>query len=238
MSDKRSKYDTDPLEPDFARNAEEGWGAQRVVPRPTEEMGGATRDVGRTPNEQARQHADAEAPTRRIDHAIPESYPSIFVPPTYQPPAYQPPPPPQQMPAHTQPAAPFVPPMSQRGASSKSVNGIGLPEKWACALPYAPFYIGIVVGIIELLTVPRNEVRTRFHAAQGLALQLAILVISYLFTFIRIFGGGGFGGWLFWLVSFVFLIVSMIRVFKGEEHRLAPLNDATKWLNEKLDPRK
>jgi hypothetical protein len=30
----------------------------------------------------------------------------------------------------------------------------------------------------------------------------------------------------------------MIRVFQGKPHHIAPLDDATRWLNEKIKPRK
>ncbi len=50
-------------------------------------------------------------------------------------------------------------------------------------LPYIPFYIGAILGAVELFLVPRGEVRTRFHAAQGLALHLTILVIGFLLRF-------------------------------------------------------
>src|SRR5919202_1235061 len=88
MTEKRDKYDTNPLDPDYVRQTDEIWGATRSSAPPTEEVKGATREVARTSNEQARQNVDAEAPTRRIDApASSSSYPSVFIPPTYQPPA-------------------------------------------------------------------------------------------------------------------------------------------------------
>ena len=48
-------------------------------------------------------------------------------------------------------------------------------------LPYAPFYIGVVASLLELFLVPRREVQARFHAAQGLSLHIAILVVQTLF---------------------------------------------------------
>ena len=30
----------------------------------------------------------------------------------------------------------------------------------------------------------------------------------------------------------------MIRVWQGQEHRITPLAEATKWLNEKIEPKK
>lgn len=244
MSEKRSKYDTDPLDPDFVRQ--------------TEEFSGAGRDTTRTPNEQARLNPDADAPTRRIDDPLSQPYPSIFVPPiqtppppphTYQPPTYQQPTyqqPTYQQPTYQQPglANPaYTAPVAgvpQRPAppTSRSIAGLGIPENIALVLPYVPFYIGIVGAAIELLLVPRTETRVRFHAAQGLALQLAMLAISFVLGFIGSLAGSRMGGTLFWLASLIFLIVSIIRVWKGETHHLAPLDEATSWLYERIEPRK
>lgn len=242
MSEKRSKYDTDPLDPDFVRQ--------------TEEIGGALpRETARTANEQARLNPDADAPTRRIEDPLAQPYPSVFVPPpqttpppppsyqqptyqqpTYQQPTYQQPPPPATN--FMQGAAPtsHVPRPAQ--PSSRTVAGIGIPEKFALVLPYVPFYLGIAGAIIELLLVPRNETRVRFHAAQGLALQLAILAIYLLLKFLGGLAGSGLGSTLFSLASNIFLIVSIIRVWKGETHYLTPLDEATSWLYERIEPRK
>ena len=103
---------------------------------------------------------------------------------------------------------------------------------------YFPFYIGLIAAIIELAVVPRNETRTRFHAAQGLALHLAIVAGSVLFKIVGAIAGSGFGGVLFSLAALVFLIVSMARVWKGKPHHIAPLDEATRWLNERISPMK
>src|SRR6266446_4697761 len=122
MKTKKSKYDTNPLDPDFVKKTEEVWGEAGSGPE-TKEVKGATREIGSAPNENARRNVYSEAPTRRYDNVNPESpYPSVFVPPTYSPPApYQPSPTPyrsiDQKPTH------------------RSVAGIGLPEKWAEMLP-------------------------------------------------------------------------------------------------------
>jgi uncharacterized membrane protein len=250
MSEKRNKYDTDPLDPDFVRQ--------------TEEFSGTGRETARTPNEQARLNPDADAPTRRIDDPLSQPYPSIFVPPaqtqtpppppTYQQPTYQQPTyqqPTYQQPTYRQPTyqqstaanlgrtAPMGgAPQQPAPPTSRPVAGLGIPENIALVLPYVPFYIGIVGAALELLLVPRTETRVRFHAAQGLALQLAMLAISLMLGFISSIAGGRMGGTLFWLASFIFLIVSIIRVWKGETHHIAPLDEATSWLYERIEPRK
>jgi len=93
---KKNKYDTNPLDPDVERKAEESWGERGGE---TQQVGGATRQVGEsppswtpTPSDSARQNVYSEAPTRRIDNPPLEApYPSVFVPPTYAPPVHQPP---------------------------------------------------------------------------------------------------------------------------------------------------
>ena len=53
METKKSKYDTNPLDPDVERKAEEVWGEPSGSP--TQQVGGATREVGNSPNEEARE---------------------------------------------------------------------------------------------------------------------------------------------------------------------------------------
>lgn len=229
MPEKRSKYDTDPLDPDFVRRTDEMRGGTAGVQDPE-----ATVQL-------PRDHTTDEK-TRRFDEQTPESYPSVFVPPAYQPPRPQPftnfgagpaQPPAQVTPPPPGPSSPYQPFASP---SSRTVSRLGLPEHIANAAPYFPFYIGIVPALIELFIVPRNETRTRFHASQGLALQLAILAGSILFKIIALVTGSGFGGSLFWLATFVFLIISMIRVLQGKPHHVAPLDEATRQLNERISP--
>jgi len=224
MKTKKSKYDTNPLDPDFVKKTEEVWGETGSGPE-TQEVQGATREIGSSPNENARRNVHSEAPTRRYDNLNPESpYPSVFVPPTYSPPApYQPSPAPYRS-------------VNQK-PTQRSVAGLGLPEKWAEMLPYAPFYIGVVVSLLELFLVPRREPRVRFHAAQGLALHIAILVVSTLFSVVGAITGSWIGGTLFKALATVFLIISMIRVWKGEPHHIAPIAEPAKWFNEHIEPR-
>jgi uncharacterized membrane protein len=225
MEPKKTKYDTNPLDPNFVKKTEELWGEDDGGPGTREVRGGATREIGSSPNEQARTNVYSEAPTRRYDNAAIESgYPSVFVPPTHSQPApYQPPP------------APYRP-VIQR-PTARTVAGLGLPEKWAIMLPYTPAYIGVVVSLIELFLVPKTESKVRFHASQGLALHVAILVVQTLFSVVGAITGNGFGRSLFSAAAVVFLIISMVRVWKGEPHYIAPLAEPAKWLDDHIKPR-
>lgn len=224
METKKSKYDTNPLDPDYVRETEEVWGEEGQTN--TQEVKGATRPVG---PDNARANVYSEAPTRRYDSPpLDAPYQSVFAPPTYTPPPvpYQPPP------------TPYQPVMQGDRPTSRTIPGIGLPENWSVMLPYAPFYIGVVVGLLELFLVPRKEVKVRFHAAQGLALHITILAIQTIFAVVGAITDSSIGGVLFKVAATVFLIISMIRVWKGEPHRIAPLGDASQWFNEHIEPRK
>ena len=225
MEPKRTKYDTNPLDPEVARGTEKVWGQGEDAPS-TGAVKGATTPVGPSGNDSARRNVYSEAPTRRIDSpSLDSSYPSVFVPPKYSPP-----PTPYQQ-------APLAQSFGAQQFRPRNVDGLGLPEKWAVMLPYAP-YVGVVASLIELILVPRHEVRVRGHAAQGLALHIAIIAIEMLFGAVAAITGSSAGGSIFKLAAFIFLIVSMIRVGQGATHRIPPLTDPAEWLNKRIDPRK
>jgi uncharacterized membrane protein len=112
-------------------------------------------------------------------------------------------------------------------------------------LPYLPFpFVGAVVAAVLLFLLPRMETRARFHASQGLALHIIVLAVSMLSGIIEKMLPGS-AGWAlaiasagFNVLAFIFFIVSMIRVYKGEPHVVTPLSDLTRLLNEKVEPRK
>ena len=230
MPDKRSKYDTDPLDPDFVRRTEDVMGKKPEAARDEQ-----AQPFGRPPA--------TEEPTRRFDEQVSDSYPSVFVPPSYQPPARQSftsfgagqgQTPSTTAPPQPGPSSPYTQPGP--GPSRRTVARLGIPENIATVLPYIPFYIGFVASLVELAMVPRNETRTRFHAAQGLALHIVIFAISILFRVVGGITGTGVGGTLFSVAALAFLIISMLRVWQGKPHHIAPLDDITRRLNERISP--
>lgn len=249
--EKKSKYDTNPLDPDVARRTEDVWGARSSATgeaggAETEEREAATRIINQARPEpgEVRAPYEAEAPTRRYDEPkFPTSYPSVFVPPAYEPPAAQAgqaarldsnasaaQPPPQ----------PFMPP-----PTSRILPNINLPENVVLMLPYLPFpYVGAVVAAVLLFLIPRSEPRARFHAAQGLALHAIVVAVSLLTGIVEDLLSGPAALTLkiasaaFGVLAFIFFIVSMIRVYKGEPHVVTPVAELTRLLNEKVEPRK
>lgn len=207
--EKKNKYDTNPLDPDYVKETDEMWGATRSdLSRQTEEY----------PVDDA-----TEAPTRRYDTPLNSSYPSVFVPPVAQPPKTQ---------AATAPPAAFSQP------TSRNVPGINVPENVALIVPYIPYYIGAVLAVAELFLVPRSEVRVRFHAAQGLAMHLFVIAVQIILNIIGGITGSNVGSTFFSIATIIFFIISIIRVWKGEPHHVAPLDEPTRWLNGTIEPRK
>lgn len=237
---KKTKYDTNPLDPDYVDQVQDLWGEKEDA-RATQEIHGVTREVHPTSREaqptprevqpssqeSARSNIYSEAPTRRYDTpTLDSSYPSVFVPPT-----------PPSHPAPVQRANPYLAPPNYQQHTSRNVAGIGLPEKWARMLPYAPFYIGVVASLAELLIVPRKEVNVRFHAAQGLALHIGIVIVQTFFGALGAITDSSIGGSLFGLAATIFLIISMIRVWKGQPHHITPIAEPAQWLNQRIEPR-
>lgn len=208
--EKKNKYDTNPLDTDYAKRTDEVWGATRShSPRPTEEQ---------QPASEA-----AEAPTRRYDTPLSSSYPSVFVPPIAEPPKAQ--------------ATTTLPTATTQQPTSRNVPGINLPENAALVIPYIPYYIGGVLAAAELFLVPRRETRVRFHAAQGLAMHLFVIAVQIILNIIGGITGSRIGSTFFMIASIICFVISIIRVAKGEAHHIAPLDEPTKWLNQTIEPR-
>ena len=124
-------------------------------------------------------------------------------------------------------------------ADEHKVAKIGLPEKWLIGLPYVPFHVGLVAGLIMLLVIPKEENKVRFHAAQGLAAHVGILFIA------AILGGIGeittiadIGNFAFYIVTTVMLVIFAIKAWQGKPVHIASIDDLTNWLEEKIGPMK
>lgn len=142
----------------------------------------------------------------------------------------------QQIPANYQ-SANFA---GMNRSSNRKVAKIGLPENILTALPYIPFYVGSIAGIIILLLVPKSEAKARFHAAQGLAAHIGIFIVTAI-----LFGLGdnitGFAytaGKIFQLIATIMLIVFAFKAFRGKPIHIESVDSLTEWFEEKIQPRK
>jgi uncharacterized membrane protein len=230
--ENEKKYDTNPLDPEAARRAADAWGedATRALPQ----------------RETLRQDQMAEeAPTRRF--AGDGGYPPYA--PGYQPPPnpYQTPYAPPQMPPNYQPLAQTPPAQipTTGKPTARQVAGLNLPENILLIAPYIPIWVGAIAALVELFVVPRAEKRVRFHAAQGLAMHLAVTVAAFVLSFAQGFGNAvGAMTWPLRLASaalsagsIIYFIIYLIKVWKGEEQPVEMLQQPTQWLQDNIAPR-
>lgn len=224
--EKKSKYDTNPLPEDVLREAEEVFG-QNDTPNEAQTRAYA-------PKPQTNPNPDAgEVPTRNFQEKYAEPYHSVFDSQF------------QREPQVNQPISKqYSQVKSERykaeklPITSRTVEGLNLPEGVVMIAPYLPFTLGGIAALIFLFLTPRHETRVRFHAAQGLALHIAVFAISTLLGIIATIAHIATGSVLFTVASTIFFIISIIRVAQGEPHHIQALDDATNWLNEKISPRR
>ncbi len=140
-----------------------------------------------------------------------------------------------QTPVEYREAKPFA---DVEKSSSRKVEKVGLPENILTALPYVPFYIGLIAGILILLFVPRSETKVRFHAAQGLAAHIGILIISSILSGVgHITPFANVGYRIFTVVTMIMLIIWTIKAFRGKPVHIESVDDLTNWLDDKINPR-
>ena len=204
-----AKYDTNPLDPEFPEKAKTA--AADADPA-------ATRTLHAT-NAETRQFADpvqTEEQTRRFAGNIPYSPPfnGQYAPTNY-----------------------YSAPPEMNRSSSRKVDKVGLPENVLTAVPYIPWYLGMVAGLLILFLVPKSEAKVRFHAAQGLAAHIGILIVT---TILGIIGNitdiAQAGNVIFQIVTSIMLVIFAIKAWKGKPVHIESVDSLTEWLEEKIKP--
>ena len=202
------KFDTNPLDPDFPEKAK-AEAAPRYDAPPSSPY--STSEFPTTPP------SITEEETRKFSEADFHAY------------SYQP----------TQPIAVYQTAATladMNRASERKVAKTGLPERWLIGLPYIPFMIGLIAGLILLLIIPKEENKVRFHAAQGFAAHIAIAIVSAILGVVGDVTGIGFGGFIFWIASTVMMIIWAIKAFSGKPVHIELIDDLTNWFEEKIGP--
>ncbi|MBX7054406.1 MAG: hypothetical protein K1X36_05580 [Pyrinomonadaceae bacterium] len=202
-----TKYDTNPLDPDFPEKAKAPVDATQTQTLPYTGAETNALPYAAPTEEQTRRFAEPDV------RAYSQPYNGQFVPTQFTP-------------------APLIAPDQSR---TRKVEKIGLPENVMVALPYLPFSIGLVAGIIELLLVPRSEAKVRFHAAQGLAAHVAILIVTTILGVVdRVTDIAGIGNGIFTAVTTVMLIIFAVKAWKGKPVHIESIDDLTNWLDDKI----
>lgn len=120
---------------------------------------------------------------------------------------------------------------------SRKVDKVGLPENVLTAASYVPWFIGMVAGLLILFLVPKSEAKVRFHAAQGLAAHIAILIVSAILGFIgNVTDMASVGNMIFQILTTVMLCIFAFRAWKGKPIHIESIEELTNWLEEKISP--
>lgn len=123
-------------------------------------------------------------------------------------------------------------------SSKRKVPNVGLSENILTAVPYIPWFIGMVAGILILLFVPQTETKVRFHAAQGLAAHIGILLITTILGFAdNFFGLASAANIIFQLVTMVMLIIFAVKAWQGKPVHIESVDALTEWLEDKIKPK-
>ncbi len=203
------KFDTNPLDPDFPEKAKAQTATVGEYTSPTHPY--KTAELPVSPG------SVTEDETRRFDEAQFKAY------------SFQG----GQVPVLNR--APAIAPMNE--ASNRTVAKAGLPEKWLIGLPYLPFSIGLVASLILLLILPKEETKVRFHAAQGGAAHVGILIVTTILSVIgNVTDFADFGRVIFTAVTTILLIIFALKAWSGKPVHIAPVEDLTNWLEEKIGP--
>lgn len=118
--------------------------------------------------------------------------------------------------------------------STKSV-----PVKWLIGLPYIPFSVGLIAGLILLLVIPKHEAKLRFHAAQGLAAHAGILIVTAILGVLdNVTGLADIANFIFTICTTIMLIIFAIKAWSGKPVHIESVDDLTNWLEEKIGPMK
>jgi uncharacterized membrane protein len=223
-----TKYDTNPLDPEFP-----------------EKVKTAAAEGGET-----KVFRDGYAGTSQVDMAAAtEAQPTLILEaqPQYQQPQpqYRQPPFQQyQQPQFHQPSVPASPLVAAQSdlaainqAISRKVEKLGLPENLLIAAPYIPWYIGLVAGLVILFITPKTETKVRFHAAQGLAAHIGVIIVTTILAMIgRVTDIADAANVIFTLVTSIMLVVFAVKAYRGKPVHIESVENMTNWLEEKISP--
>ncbi len=121
---------------------------------------------------------------------------------------------------------------------TRKVDKVGLPENIMTAVPYIPWYPGMIAALVMLFVLPRSEAKVRFHAAQGLAAHVAIWIVAAVLGGFSGFTGlaSALGG-IFTAVTSVMMIIFAFKAWKGRPVHIESVDTLTNWLEEKISPK-
>lgn len=204
-----NKYDTNPLDPDFPEKLRRE--AEAEVATSVLPQGiGATQRFAPETEEQTRRFVEAD------QAAFQQPFNGQFVPAVAQ----------------------NVNVSTTDGSIYRKVEKLGLPENVLTAVPYIPWFLGLVAGILLLLLTPKSEQKVRFHAAQGVAAHIGILIVTTILGVVNnVSDIADIGAAIFTLVTSIMLVVFALKAWQGKPVHIESIEDLTNWFEDKIEPK-
>ena len=216
------KFDTNPLDPEFPEKA-------KAAAHSGADVEAYRAPNGSYPTPPGSPYSTAEYPVNTAPPSVTEEETQRFTEAQFNAYNFQG----GQVPVAYQPS-PFAE-MNRAGERKESRTGIS--EKWLIGLPYIPFTIGLVAGLILLLVIPKEENKVRFHAAQGLAAHVAILLVTTILGFVgNITGLAEAGNVIFTIFTTVMLVIFAFKAWSGKPVHIQSIDELTNWLEDKIGP--
>ena len=209
------KFDTNPLDPEFPEKV------QAETQKEFQTAGLPNSKNGKT--QKFAEPLETEDETRKFNETDFDEFNSAFGNPENQPATYQP-----------------KTIYSQDSETNKNhtLGNVSLPENVLIALPYIPFMIGLIAGFIELFFIPKSEPKVRFHAAQGVAAHLGILIVTTILGFASLGSDlAETASGIFSFVTMIMLIIFAVKAWQGKPIHIESVQDLTDWLEDKIKPK-
>ncbi|HMP65344.1 MAG TPA: hypothetical protein PKD11_07130 [Pyrinomonadaceae bacterium] len=90
-----------------------------------------------------------------------------------------------------------------------------------------------------LFVIPKEENKVRFHAAQGFAAHIGILIVTMLLGLLSsVAGVASFGRGAFTIATSIMLIIFAIKAWQGKPVHIAAIDELTNWFEDKIGPLK
>ncbi|MEQ1642935.1 MAG: hypothetical protein ABL959_05780 [Pyrinomonadaceae bacterium] len=205
-----NKYDTNPLDPDFPEKLRREAEAE-VATSVLPQGVGATQRFAPETEEQTRRFVAADQAA-----AFQQPFNGQFVPAVAQ----------------------NVNVSTTDGSISRKVEKLGLPENILVAVPYIPWFLGLVAGILLLLLTPKSEQKVRFHAAQGVAAHIGILIVTTILGVLdNVTDIADVGSAIFTLVTSIMLVIFALKAWQGKPVHIESIEDLTNWFEDKIEPK-
>ena len=97
----------------------------------------------------------------------------------------------------------------------------------------------MAAGLFLLFVLPKSETKVRFHAAQGLAAHIGILIVTTILAGVaEVTRVASFGNMIFTLATSIMLVFFAYKAWRGRPVHIEAVDGLTNWLEDKISPKR